>query len=114
MSAKVYALPAEVGQPPAMESVGMNNYLRATDDWIKGVQKWVRETSIDTDPVVGEVYRFPVADSYAEYVVFSAKPLRLIHLPHMDGWHMPDVVRRGLNLTDIREQTARRNSAAIG
>jgi hypothetical protein len=103
VSAKVFALPPDVGVPPELSVVGPTNYVQATTDWVKSVQDWVRNTSTDKDPVVGEVYRFPVADGYAEYVIFSTEPIRLIHLPTYDGWFMPEVVRRGLNLTDIRE-----------
>lgn len=105
MTAKIYAVPGDVGPPPSL-SVGSENYMRLTEEWVLSVQDWVRKNSADKDPVVGELYRFPVADGYAEYVVFSTKPLRLIHLTHLDGWHMPDVVRRGLCLADIRQQAS--------
>ena len=40
---------------------------------------------------VGEIIRFAVADGYAEYMVLSMKPLKLIHLPLMDTYEFPYV-----------------------
>ena len=38
---------------------------------------------------VGETIRFQHADGYAEYMVFSMKPLKLIHLNVGDAWDSP-------------------------
>ena len=38
---------------------------------------------------VGECIRIPHADSYAEYMVLSMRPLRLIHLELGDAWSAP-------------------------
>ena len=35
---------------------------------------------------VGEIIRLPMADSYAQYMVLSMKPLGLIHLELGDAW----------------------------
>lgn len=35
---------------------------------------------------VGEVIKFPVADSYALYMVASLSPVELVELPLGDGW----------------------------
>jgi len=37
----------------------------------------------------GEVVQFPVADGYAKYMVGSAGPFILIHLPYDDAYHYP-------------------------
>ena len=34
----------------------------------------------------GEILRFQVADGYAEYMVVSMRPLKLMHLPLGDAW----------------------------
>ena len=34
----------------------------------------------------GEILRFQVADGYAEYMVVSMRPLKLMHLPLGDVW----------------------------
>lgn len=38
------------------------------------------------DKNTGEVIQFPAADGYAQYMVASMKPLRLIHLELGDAW----------------------------
>ena len=38
---------------------------------------------------VGETIRIQHADSYAEYMVFSMSPLKLIHLEVGDAWDSP-------------------------
>lgn len=38
---------------------------------------------------VGEIIRIPHADSYAEYMVASMRPLELVHVPLSDAWESP-------------------------
>ena len=35
---------------------------------------------------MGEILRFPAADSYAQYMVVSMRPLQLVHLSLGDAW----------------------------
>ena len=37
----------------------------------------------------GELIRIPHADGYAQYVVFSLRPVELIHVPTGDAWDSP-------------------------
>ncbi len=57
--------------------------------------------------VVNEVISFPRGDGYAQYVVVSEKPLKLMHLPFGDAWQADPITIRGLRLTDVRFMVAR-------
>ena len=50
----------------------------------------------------GEVISFPVADGYARYMVFSLRPVALIHMPLGDSWQFQYANR--LTAADIKEQ----------
>ena len=52
--------------------------------------------------LVGEIIKFPVADGYAEYMVESERPLKLVHLADWDEYSIPPAHIRGLRLTDVR------------
>lgn len=56
---------------------------------------------------VGEIVRFPVADGYAEYMVWQESPLQLIDVGGPDGYSIPAAHERGLELSDIRDMVAR-------
>ena len=48
-----------------------------------------------------DVISFPVADSFAHYIVVSRKPLTLQHVDYMDGYHVHGALVRGLRLADV-------------
>lgn len=56
----------------------------------------------DKHGVVGSIIRFGVADDCARYLVISASPLQVCHIPYMDGYHADNILLRGLNLTDVK------------
>jgi hypothetical protein len=56
---------------------------------------------------VGEVLRWPRADSHAEYMVVSESPLKLIHMSICDAWTIEPALIRGLRLTDVRAMVER-------
>lgn len=37
----------------------------------------------------GEIVKYHIADGYAEYMVFSVKPVKLVHIPLYDAYHFP-------------------------
>lgn len=61
-----------------------------------------------TDPLVGKIAKFPVADGYAMYMVYSTRPLELIHLAVGDAWHYEHIIR--LTLEDIKENIERQEA----
>jgi hypothetical protein len=57
--------------------------------------------------LIGEVIRFPRADGYAQYMVWSEKPLQLIWLELGDAWDIDKITERGLRLSDVRAMVER-------
>jgi hypothetical protein len=55
-----------------------------------------------TCPEAGEEIRFPVGDGYARYLVYSLKPVHLIHLDVGDAYHMRYANR--LTASDVRAE----------
>ena len=53
---------------------------------------------------VGFLYQHQIADGYAVYRVESLKPLKLQHVPYMDGYRVPVATMRGLRLSDLEQQ----------
>lgn len=53
--------------------------------------------------LVGEIIRFPVADGYAQYLVWKERPLELVHLALGDAWSIPASHARGIRLADVRQ-----------
>lgn len=62
--------------------------------------------------VVGALMKWPVADSYAWYLVTSDKPLTLQYVPYCDGWTVPDALIRGVRKADVLDQLDRRRRLA--
>lgn len=111
--ATVYAPPASVGEPPEMPAyhpdgdyltrwrlheAGCEAYLQAIQDEARKANK---------GDLVGEVVRFGMADGHAIYVVWSQRPLSLVHVPIFDAWQIPEAHARGLRVKDIRAAVKR-------
>lgn len=111
MPAKIYSVPDELvmSQPEYADFLHNWDALRkAETEWVGKVQQWAKENSKSGDEIIGEIWRYPIADGYAQYVILNIKPLELIHLPIGDQWQIGDIVRRGLRVTDVRA-TIQRN-----
>lgn len=54
---------------------------------------------------VGKIIKFPVADGYAQYMVWTTT--KLIHLDEVDGWHAHPALIRGLRSQDVIEMVER-------
>ena len=63
-------------------------------------------------PYAGETFKVPMADSYAEYMVFSLRPCQVVNMPLGDCWNDPAVTQysakyiKGLIDADKRFQKA--------
>lgn len=102
MAAKIFAPPSDVGDPPELiTGLDYSYYQQLCREWTSRVQSRCRNRTPNND-LVGMVWRYPVADGCAQYVVMDTKPLSLIHLPLGDAWHIPDIVRRGLTVSDLK------------
>ena len=80
------------------------------ESWLKrqdGLFKALETEGERSQVVVGKVISTPVADGYANYLVLSAKPLHLGHIPYMDAWHADSIWLRGLRLRDVEAMVVR-------
>lgn len=103
--AKFYATPKDCGDTPsfALAAGGsFQTYDTACKIFIHKVQKFCRDHG--QGKLAGELWKHPVADGYAQYVVYTCKPLTLVHLNIGDAWHVDKLTARGLRLSDIKEQ----------
>lgn len=83
--AKIYTPPRVVGPPPEWDfSDSYEEDQRKEKEWTDKLAAWCRTQN--SGEFVGEIIREPVADGYAEYMVLSMKPLKLIHLPTGDAY----------------------------
>ena len=98
MSVTIYRAPDEVGQPPPIGGLSdWKEYEREAESWIQSVQDWARRHG--RGRVKGEIYHYPVADGYAQYVVLTST--KLIHLDVYDAWQIDAITQRGLRGKDI-------------
>lgn len=115
MAATIYAPPEEVGDPPEIDfsdtkGKTIDEVLAPETEWEESVKAWCRENG--SGELCGEEVRWGRGDGYARYVVYTEKPLGLIHLATGDAWQIEDVFRRGLRLSDIRAEVERQNRLA--
>jgi hypothetical protein len=110
MAAKIYAAPDVVGDPPEIDysdrdGKTWDEVLAPEREWEEQIKEWCRQ--FGQGKTRGEEVKWGRGDGYARYVVFTERPLALIHLATGDAWEIDDIMRRGLNLTDIRENVSR-------
>jgi len=111
MPAVIYAPPEEIGAVPGWgDSDNIKEILDAEADYIERLVEWCRETG--TGDLRGEKWRYQVGDGYAVYVIWKLRPLSLIHIPTGDSWGIPEVVRRGLSASLVREDVERSRKIA--
>lgn len=82
--ATIYSHPKEIKVP----SLSFNKVGEYQEE-CKRFKEELKNFLLKRNPIgknVGEVIQFPVADSYAEYMVASMKPLSLVHIPLGDAW----------------------------
>lgn len=102
--AKIYAPPAEIGNAPQFDhKKPYQEHVKNTETYMTAVQEWAKKNG--KGPEAGEPVKFQVADGYAMYVVFSASPVKLIHLPLFDAYQFQYANR--LTAADIREEIRR-------
>jgi hypothetical protein len=99
---KVYAPPAEIQPPEYDYSKGFDfeEHERRDNEYVQRVIDYcIAEGSGDSK---GKEINFGVGDGYARYIVFSTKPVVLIHLAVGDGWQYQYAHR--LTAKDIAEE----------
>jgi hypothetical protein len=84
---KIYSAPEKITKP-VFDYRDMVASRKAEEDYIKAVSDWAKLNTKDKTNAnyIGEVFSIPMADSQASYIVFSLKPVALIHLPIGDEW----------------------------
>ena len=81
--ATIYSPPKSI-QVPTVSFSDINKYRKECDEFIEKLRAFVK--SRKKGDYIGEIIRFPVADSHAEYMVASLRPAELIHIPLWDAW----------------------------
>lgn len=107
---KVYAPPEGFDAPSFDDSIVDGRYDRELDDRLhhEYLERLAAEARRrNQGSLVGEVIRFPVADGYAAYMIWSESPFEAIHLPIHDAWQIPEAHARGLRLSDARDMVER-------
>lgn len=115
MSATIYAPPDEVGEIPwidfsARNEKSIDEILAPEREWEDKLKEWARREG--QGELRGEEWSYQRNDGYARYVVFSEQPLALVHIPTGDGYQIDEITRRGLRLSDVREDVARQKKMA--
>jgi hypothetical protein len=96
---KIYLPPAEI-KVPDFNWENFDDYQKTENKFIDDLKQFCKQRN--SGEYIGEVIKFPVADSYALYMVASLSPIELIHLPLMDAWEFQYIDR--LTAQDIREK----------
>jgi hypothetical protein len=102
MAAKVYSAPKEIKKPEFLVNGEYDHaaYGKACDEYVAAVRKFCEEKG--SGDLRGKEIRFGVADGHASYLVFSSKPLQLIHLEMGDAWHFQ--YAHLLTLAEVRKE----------
>lgn len=82
--ATIYAPPQEMPVPQIDLSLSIRERMEVEDKWIERLRRWVKQNG--SGQYAGKVIKDQVADGYAMYMVFSLRPLILIHLPLGDAY----------------------------
>lgn len=85
MSAKIYSALKEVETPRFEFREGIESYNKKEKKYLKDLKNKLIDMGYNGKNV-GEVIKFQVADGYAQYMVVSMRPLRLMHLNLIDGY----------------------------
>jgi hypothetical protein len=97
---QIFNPPKEVVFPKWEENMSADQYREKTEAAIKNLQAWAKQNGKGSE--AGEIVSFSVADGSAQYVVYSLRPVRLIHVPAYDGYEQPYAHR--LTASDIRQK----------
>jgi hypothetical protein len=86
MSATIYSTPKYIKVPDF--DINDRASSRAREDaFMASLRKFC--TNSNKGKYIGKEVRIQYADGYARYMVYSLKPLQLIHIPLGDAWDTP-------------------------
>lgn len=109
--AKIYSPPTEIGEAPHLDFTDKSRDFKdiladeekAEEAYTQKIVEWAKKHG--SSDLRGELIRYPVADGYALYVVYSLKPATLIHVPVGDAWQFQYADR--FTAKDIKNDVAR-------
>jgi len=84
---EIYSAPQEV-RLPKLDFSNMRTYNKDCNRYVSDLVKHIKDMGYKGKNV-GEIVKFAVADGYAEYMVLSMKPVRLVHIPLGDAYEFP-------------------------
>lgn len=87
------------------KNFNFEEYDKKENEYLRKVQNWARTNG--RGKYAGKLIKFGVADGYAMYVVFSLKPVRLIHLDLGDGYEFEYAHR--LSANDVKDLADRQD-----
>ena len=99
--AKVYSAPIPAPKYDYKASNEVND--AAEDAYVARLAELAKKKNSTSD-LIGKTIQFQVADGYARYMVWTVKPLALVHLELGDAWQIPAAHSRGLRLSDVKAQ----------
>jgi len=82
--ADIYSAPQEV-RLPKLDFSSMETYNKDCERYINDLTNHIKDMGYKGKNI-GEIVKFAVADGYAEYMVLSMKPVKLIHIPLGDAY----------------------------
>ena len=83
--AEVYSVLDSVALPKFPQPYNHEEYQKNEDKYIVDLKKELKSMGYKGKNF-GEILKFQVADGYAEYMVVSMRPLKLMHLPLGDAY----------------------------
>lgn len=99
--ATIYSTPEEL-KVPSWGDMDRKEYIAAEAKYREDLKKFCKAQSNST--YAGKIVQFPCADSYAEYMIITMKPLALFHVPLGDAWDFPYMER--LTVQDIKDKVS--------
>jgi len=88
---KIYSVPTEI-KVTKFNWKDISQYHKDCDKFRDDLKKFLKDNGHNEEHT-GTIIKFPFADGYAEYMVISLKPVRLIHIPLGDAWEYPYIDR---------------------
>jgi hypothetical protein len=104
--AKVFSNP--IPAPAFADSNGsfdVAGYEKRCEEYREATENYIRTELTGKCKHTGKIIRFPIADGYAQYMVWTLT--KLIHLDEGDGWHADAATLRGMRAVDVAEKVER-------
>lgn len=86
---QIFSSPEQIKLPNIEDYKTFDTFYKAEDEYERKLKDYVLEHG--EGKYKGEELRIPHADGYARYLVYSLKPVRLVHIDTGDAWHASQV-----------------------